>query len=110
MDIRSQIKTTDAMAKASQQMRATLLIFNADPFLMAAVAPYITIETETIQWNKIFKLPLGSGHKAAILWAYGVWTDDQPERGECFEGALSMDSALKVAVLEALCMRWGLRG
>jgi hypothetical protein len=95
--------------RLSQQMRAVLLIFNADQYLMNAVAPFLDLETETINWSVILKLPLGSGHKGAIRWAYGVWTDEMP-KGNCFDGALSMSPFLQVAVLEALCLRWGLRG
>ena len=95
--------------KLSMQMRAVLLIFNADPYLMEAVSPYVNLETETIFWDKIQKLPFGSGHKNAIRWAFGIWTDEMPN-GNCFEGALGMSSFLQIAVLEALCLRWGLRG
>lgn len=95
--------------KFSQQMEAVLLIFNADPYLMSAVGPFINLETESIYWDKILKLPFGSGHKGAVRWAYGVWTDEMP-KGNCFDGALSMSPFLQVAVLEALCLRWGLRG
>lgn len=96
--------------KISIEMRAALLIFNADPRLMEHVAPFINVESDSIKWSVILKLPLRSGHKAAILWAYAAWTDDQPERGDCFEMAHGMSPHLKIAVLEALCLRWGLRG
>ena len=97
-------------SKISTEMRAALLIFNADEYLMKQVAPFINIERDSINWNVLLKMALGSGQKAAILWAYAVWTDDQPERGECFDVAHSMSPHLKIAVLEALCLRWGLRG
>ncbi len=95
--------------KFSQQMRAVLLVLTADPYLMEAVTPFINFETESIYWDKIQKLPLGSGHKSAVRWAYGIWTDEMP-KGNCFGGALNMSSFMQVAVLEALCLRWGLRG
>jgi len=95
--------------KFSQQMRAVLLVLNADPFLMEAVTPFINFETESIYWDKIQKLPLCSGHKSAVRWAYGIWTDEMP-KGNCFGGALNMSAFLQVAILEALCLRWGLRG
>ena len=101
--------TTTSVRKISQQMRAVLLIFNADPYLMEAVTPFINIENESIAWDKILKLPFGSGHKGAIHWAYDIWTDEMP-KGNCFDRALSMSPFLQVAVLESLCLRWGLRG
>ncbi|MGE0528463.1 MAG: hypothetical protein AB7G93_19890 [Bdellovibrionales bacterium] len=111
----AQIQTQDrqpqySSRKLSMQMRAVLLIFNADPYLMEAVAPHINLETESIQWEKIFKLPFSSGHKAAAQWAFGVWRDEALPRANFFDSALSMSPHLKVAVLEALCLRWGLRG
>ena len=109
MKAQSQMRTHAHVKKFSQQMRAVLLIFNADPFLMEAVAPYVNFETESIYWNNILRLPLSSGQKTAVRWAYGVWTDEQP-KGNCFGGALSLSAHYQVAILEALCLRWGLRG
>ena len=107
-----ELEGSDSMCaprKLSQQMQAVMMIFNADEHLMKAVAPFINLETESIYWDKILKIPFGSGHKGAVRWAYGVRTDEMP-KGNCFDGALSMSSLLKVGVLEALWLRWGLRG
>lgn len=109
MQMQSSAPMIQTERKFSQQMRAVLLILNADPFLMEAVTPFINFETETIHWEKIQKLSLCSGHKSAVRWAYGIWTDEMP-KGNCFSGALNMSPFLQVAVLEALCLRWGLRG
>lgn len=95
--------------KLSTQMRAVLLIFAADARLKEAVSPFINLDTETIHWDQIQKIPFGSGHRAAAAWAYGVWTDEPRPRTNCFDAALCMDSRLQVAVLEALAMRWGLK-
>lgn len=108
MEAQIKIPTVRVPRKITQQLQAVLLIFNADPYLMKAMAPYLNMETESIYWDKINKIPLGSGHKAAVRWAFGVWTDEMP-KGNCFDGALNMSPHLKVAVLEALCLRWGLR-
>lgn len=112
MQTQNQSPTTEkanSSRKFSMQMRAVLIIFNADPYLMEAVTPFINFETESIYFDKIMRLPFGSGHKAAVQWAYGCWVDEQP-KGNCFDGALNMNPQLKIAVLEALCLRWGLRG
>ena len=103
-------ETSSAQPKFSLKMRAVLLIFNADPFLMEAASPHINIETDTIYWDKILKISFGPGYQAAVQWAYGCWADEASAHGDCFGSALSMSSHFKVAVLEALCMRWGLRG
>ncbi len=71
-------------------MRAILLIFGADPFLLKAVEPFISLDTETIHWDQINKVAFGSGHRAAVTWAYGIWTDQQRPRANAFDSALSM--------------------
>jgi hypothetical protein len=109
MQMQTAVPKIQTDRKFSQQMRAVLLVLNADPYLMEAATPFINFETESIYWDKIQKLPLCSGHKSAVRWAYGIWTDEMP-KGNCFDGALNMSPFLKVAVLEALCLRWGLRG
>ena len=109
MQTQTSVPKIQADRKFSQQMRAVLLVLNADPYLMEAITPFINFETESIYWEKIQKLPLCSGHKSAVRWAYGIWTDDMP-KGNCFGGALNMSPFLQDAVLEALCLRWGLRG
>lgn len=95
--------------KFSQQMIAVLLIFSADPYLIEATRPYVNLETQVIDWDRIFQIPFGSSSKAATMWAWACWSGQQPTQGDCFEMGLSMSSNLKVAVLEALCLRWGLR-
>ena len=62
--------------KLSTQMQAVLLILNADPNLIERVKPFINLETETISWDPLLKMSLGSGHRAAITWAYGIWVDE----------------------------------
>ncbi|MCM2282838.1 MAG: hypothetical protein NDI61_13440 [Bdellovibrionaceae bacterium] len=94
--------------KLSTQMRAVLLIFGADKFLMESVAPFINFDTETISWDQINKIPFGSGHRAATAWAYGVWTDQPRPKSNVFDAALSMSPGLQAAVLQALALRWGL--
>lgn len=94
--------------KFSTQMRAVLLIFGADKFLMESVAPFINFDTETIYWDQINKIPFGSGHRAATAWAYGLWTDEPRPKSNVFGAALSMSPGLQAAVLQALALRWGL--
>lgn len=95
--------------KLSTQMAAVLLILNADPNLMERVKPFINLENETIFWEPILKMSLGSGHRAAITWAYGAWTDELRPRSNPFDAALSLTPNLQVAVLKALALRWGLK-
>jgi hypothetical protein len=94
--------------KYSVQMRAVLLILKADPRLMDSVWPFINLKTETIFWDEIFKMAFGSGHRAAVTWAYSIWTDELRPSANCFDAALSMTPDLQQAVLQALALRWGL--
>jgi hypothetical protein len=103
-----QIENQICQKKPSQQMRALLCLFSADPFLLDRVKPFIDLERESIHWDQIFKINFGSGHRAAVTWAYGIWTDEQRPRVNIFDAALSMDSRLQTAALQALALRWGL--
>ena|ERR1700692_2151608 len=95
--------------KLSTQLEAVLMILNADPNLMERVRPFINIETETISWEPLLKMGLGSGHRGAITWAYGIWVDEPRPGSNPFYAALSLDPNLQVAVLKALGLRWGLK-
>ena len=102
------LETQKPQRKVSTQMRAVLMIFGADPYLMSMVGGHINLETETIHWDPILKFPWGSGHRAAVIYAYGVWTDEVRSRSNPFDAALSMNPALQMAALRALAIRWGL--
>jgi hypothetical protein len=95
--------------KISTQLAAVLTIFGADAHLMRSVESFIDVERESIDWPGIFKIPFGSGHRAAVTWSYGLWVDEQRPRANCFDAALSMSPQLQLAVLEALALRWGLK-
>jgi hypothetical protein len=94
--------------KPSAQMRAVLMILEADSYLKKTVLPFVDVNRESINWEPIFKMPFGSGHKAAVTWAYAVWTDEVRMKSNPFDGALSLSPALQRAVLQALALRWGM--
>jgi len=94
--------------KISTQMRAVLTIFSVDPYVMEIVRPHINFNTETIHWDPIFKFGWCSGHRACVVWAYSLWTDEIRSRSNPFDAALSLGPKLQVAVLKALSIRWGL--
>ena len=95
--------------KLSIQMCALLLIFTADPRLMKSVEPFIDLKNEAYDWEQIRKIPMGSGHLAAVSLAFGIWTDRVLEDSNPFELALNMDRPLQRACLQALSLRWGLK-
>ena len=92
--------------KLSNQMRAVLRIVTAEQHLSDAVFRFINIESESIDWEPIFKLDLGAGNRAAILIAYAVWTDQLKPDCQLFEDSLSMTPDLKRACLKAIGIRW----
>jgi hypothetical protein len=94
--------------KLSTQMRAVLMILEADPYLKDALSPHIDLNLESIYWDKIFKLPFGSGHSTIVSWLYGIWTDEPRPRANLFDGSLNLSPKLQAAILKALALRWGL--
>lgn len=94
--------------KPSQQMRAVLTVLEADSYFMEMVKPWIDFERETIHWDPIFKFPWSSGHRAAALFIYSIWTDELRPKSNPFDSALSLNPRLQKAVLQALAIRWGL--
>lgn len=94
--------------KLSTQMRAVLMIFNADPYLSECVQPYVDTERDSICWDPLFKMGFGSGHKAAVILAFSIWTDEVRENCNPFDAALSLSPGLQMASIKALALRWGL--
>ncbi len=96
------------VGKLSPQMCAVLRIVTAEQFLSDAVFRYINIQNDSIDWEPIFSLDLGTGFRAAIDIAYAVWTDRLKPGSQLFEDSLSMSPELQRACLKAIGIRWGL--
>lgn len=102
----------ETVAKATppmqMQLRAVLTIVNADQELQRKALPFVDTVRQEVNWSEIFKTDLGSGHRAAMLWAKSLYRDETPAKVDPFDRALSMDSNLRGAVLQAIAIRWGL--
>ena len=96
------------VGKLSQQMCAVLRIITVEQALSNAVFQYIDIQNDSIEWEPIFNLDLGTGFRAAIHFAYVAWTDQLKPGSQLFEDALSMSPDLQRACLKAIGIRWGL--
>jgi len=94
--------------ESSMQMKAVLMILRADLDLLCLVDPFLDLYTETIFWDKIWKLPLLSHQKAALVFAYSLWTDEIKPRCNPFEMAFLMNFQMRKACLNAMALRWGL--
>lgn len=86
-----------------------LTIFTVDEELRSKALPFVDIERDRIDWNGILNNDFGGGHGAAVKWAYAIWGDCVPEGADPFTRAFAMDDRLRIAVLTALTIRWGLR-
>lgn len=96
--------------KMSRELRAVLHIFTADAELRAKALPWVNIERERIDWEKIWENGyFGGGHSAAVVWAQAIWCDRVETKSDPFDRAFTMGSPLQVACIEALAIRWGLK-
>lgn len=96
--------------RLSVQMRAILMILEADPHLKAALSPHLDLNMESIYWDKIFKLPFGSDQFTIVGWIYAIWTDELRPRVNLFDGSVNLSPRVQAAILNALALRWGLVG
>ncbi len=96
--------------RASVQMLAVLTVFSSDAHLMTQVRPFIDLDLESISWEEIFKIPFGSDYQGAVGFAYGIWTDRVLEGSNPFHAALSLNPRIQQGLLQALALRWGLKG
>lgn len=105
------------------QMEAILMIAK-HPLIEPILLPLIDPERETIHWSRLKYGVLSGGEKAAISWAWCIWTDTQIPHGkaECelanlcdlnwrdpFDCFGVMGGSLQRTVLAALSHRWGVR-
>lgn len=95
--------------KMSRELRAVLRIFSADAELRAKALPWVNIERERIEWEKIWGNDFGGGHTAAVVWAQAIWCDRVETKSDPFDRAFAMDTPLQIACIEALAIRWGLK-
>lgn len=52
--------------KATNALKAVLMIFNSDPHLMKAVRPYIDMAEEEIDWNGINAIGFNKSKQCAV--------------------------------------------
>src|ERR1700730_17906534 len=96
------------VGKLSRQMCAVLRIVTADQHLSDAAFRFINLQDDSVDWEPIFALDLDPGNRAAIQFAYAVWSDQLNPGSNLFEDALNMTPDLKRACLKAIGMRWNL--
>jgi hypothetical protein len=95
------------MSHLATDLYAVLHIFSYDEELQTKALPHVDVEKKTVDWYSIFRNNFGSGHYAAVAWAYCLWRGETPDVNP-FEAAFSMDAGLRRAVLRAIAIRWSL--
>jgi hypothetical protein len=90
------------------ELRAVLHIFNADEELKRKALPHVDIEWHDVSWDQIFENDFGGGHLAAIIFAKAIWCDQVTTTSDPFDRAFAMNEVLRLAVLQALAIRWSI--
>lgn len=91
-------------------------MFAANDELWRKAASHMRSKTRDINWSKILEEDFGSGHRAAIYWAFSLWAGnswrvyDENDRLvktiDTMDEAYSMNEALRRIALDALAWRW----
>ncbi len=95
------------MRSLSPELAAVLHLFSHDEELRTKALPHVDAERRLVNWPSVFESDYGSGHAAAVLWAYSLWTDTASVP-DPFSIAFSMDAGLRRAVIRALAIRWSI--
>lgn len=103
------VERENKLSKASREMKAVFHIFKTDAELINKALPWVNVERESIDWKGIWNNDFGGGHAAAVVWAQALWCDHVRTKSDPFDRAFAMDTALQIACLEALAIRWGFK-
>ena len=94
---------------------STIFIFTSDPELLMKTEQYINPSRREIEWFEIMGNDFGSGHRAAIYWAFTLWSGNSwryDSEGnsvnpiDTMSEAYSMDDVLRRTAITALQLRW----
>jgi len=91
-----------------------IFILTSDSELRNKTAKHIDPKRREIKWSKIFDLDFGSGHRAALYWAFSLWagnswSNDEGEQVDTMDKSYYMDEKLRRTAITALELRWGIR-
>ena len=93
----------------SRQLKAVLVIFRSCSELQIKALPFVDVRSHEIDWDTIFRQDFGSGHTAAVRWAYTIWCGGYAPGRDPFLNSLAMDDSVVCAVLAALRIWWQVR-
>lgn len=95
-----------------------VFILTSDSELRRKTTKHINPKKREIKWEAMLETDFGSGHYAAIYWAFTLWAgnswrlDDEGERTEPIDTmsrAYSMDEDLRRTAITALELRWRMK-
>jgi hypothetical protein len=112
---------TPGKLRDDKEWSSSVYILTADFELRKKVSRHIRPVNRSIYWDGILSTDFGSGHYAAIYWAFGLWSGSSWGGWEDDDGkkihkvditskAYSMGPCLQFVVLVAQAYRWGLSG
>lgn len=119
--VRAFEEATPGKLREDIEWAPTVYMLTSDAELRNKAAHHVNADKRKINWDSILATDFGSGHYAAIYWAYGLWGGCSWGGWEDNEGkkipkvdtisyAFSMDSKLSFAALVAQAFRWNLKG
>jgi hypothetical protein len=94
-----------------QEWIAPIYIITSDAELRRKAMIHVNPKKREIKWHKIFDTDFGSGHYAALYWAFSLWAgnswfNEDGNHIDTMSRAYSMDECLKQTAILALKLRW----
>ncbi len=93
---------------------APVFVLTSDYELRRKAAKHINPDRREIRWQKIFDTDFGSGHRAALYWAFSLWAGnswvyEDDSRVDTMDKIYFMDERLRRTAITALELRWRLK-
>lgn len=91
---------------------APVYVLTSDAELRNKTVSHIKPSRREIKWKKIMDTDFGSGHRAALYWAFSLWAGNSWPTDEGFIDTMGksyyMDEDLRKTATIALMLRWKL--
>ena len=94
--------------KLSLKMKAVVRIIAEDEALASVAWPLLDLAANTVDWEKVFQLPLTREQRIMCQWAFSLWEDEAIPGANPFADILGLDANVRKAILKAASIRWRL--
>jgi Arc/MetJ family transcription regulator len=101
-------KYTPDKLRDDREWASVVYIFTSDSELQQKTLQHLYPDNHEIDWEAISDTDFGSGHYAAIHWAFALWSGNSWENVDTLDKAYYMDNKLKTTCIIALAYRWRL--